>query len=391
MTADAIVVAAGSSSRMGGVDKVLVPLGGRPLLAWSLDALRASSSVGRLIVVVRPERAAELRSAAWVRATDAEVIAGATRRQESVAAGVRAATADVVLVHDGARPLVSPALVDRVCRAAAEHGAAIPLLPVTETLKRVRDGRVVETVDRAYIAVAQTPQGIRRRLLLDAYERFDPAGEREFTDEAALLEAVGAPVAVVEGDPANLKVTVPDDLERAEALLRGAGRTRVGHGLDRHPFGPDDGLALGGITIPEAPRLHGHSDGDAALHAIADAIAGVCGLGDLGRLFPAGEEATRGISSLVLLGDVVLRARTGGWTPIAVDLTITGARPRLGAERLERMRGAIAGVVGLDVSAVAVKASSGNLSGDEGAGLAIAASALVTLVRRPASDRTMVA
>lgn len=388
--ADAIVVAAGSSRRMAGADKLMAPLAGRPLLAWSLEAMRTARSVRRLIVVVRPERVAELRAAAWVRAVDAEVIDGGERRQESVAAGVRHATADVVVVHDGARPLVSPGLVDRVAQAAAEAGAAVPVVALTDTIKRVAGGRVTETVDRSGLAGAQTPQGARRALLLDAYARHDPGGPAEFTDEAALLQLSGVTIVAVEGETVNLKVTLPSDLRHAETLLLATpGLVRTGLGSDSHPFGPDDGLALGGIAIPEAPRLYGHSDGDAALHAIADAILGIAGLGDIGRLFPAGVAETRGVASSTMLAEVVSRAAAAGWRPIAVDLALTGSRPRFGAARLDAMRAAIAELLGLDVTAVAVKASTGNLSGDEGAGRVIAATALVTVLRRPGPDRTM--
>ncbi|MBA2255565.1 MAG: 2-C-methyl-D-erythritol 4-phosphate cytidylyltransferase [Chloroflexi bacterium] len=400
--ADAVVVAAGASSRMGGIDKILAPIAGRPLLAWSLDAMRAASSVRRVIVVARSEQVVDLRATSWVLSADAEIIAGGSRRQVSVAAGVRAATADLVLVHDAARPLIAASLVDRVARTAALHGAAVPVVPVSDTLKRVTATRVGETVDRAGLAAAQTPQAARRELLVAAYTRHDPNGLTEFTDEAAMLEADGVSVALVEGDPVNLKVTLPADLAHAEALLlartgtgtdrssaRDGSAIRVGHGYDRHPFGSQDGLALGGVTIPEAPRLHGHSDGDVALHAVADAMLGAAGLGDLGRSFPAGRPETRGVASGVMLREVTARVVAAGWQPIAVHLTIVGARPRLGGRRLDSMAAAIAELLGLEALSVAVSASTGNLSGDEGAGRVIAATALVTLLRRPAGARTM--
>lgn len=376
---------------MGGTDKLLASLAGRPVLSWSLDAVRSVASVQRLIVVTRADRVAQLRGSGWVRRADAEVVVGGGRRQESVAAGVRASRAELVLVHDGARPLIRPALVEAVVEATRKHGAAIPVIPVAETLKRITDdGRIGETVERLGLATAQTPQGVRRDLLLAAYGRHDPGGKREFTDEAALLEADGIPVAAVDGDPANLKITRPADLEGAEAWLVGqAGGARLGQGFDRHAFGAGDGLALGGIVLREAPRLEGHSDGDAALHAIADAMLGVAGLGDIGRLFPAHEVATSGIASGQLLADVADRVRDAGWVVTAVDLNLLGARPRFGAGRLDAMRDAIGELLGLDGSAVSVKASTGNLSGDEGAGRVISASALVTLVRRAARDPRM--
>ena len=258
-----------------------------------------------------------------------------------------------------------------------------------ETLKRV-DGdiaqgvvtRVRETVDRSDLATAQTPQGTRRDLLLRAFAEHDPAGPETFTDEASLLEASGVPVVAVPGEATNLKVTYPEDLARAEALLAARlGPPRVGIGLDNHPFGEGTGLALGGIVIEGAPRLHGHSDGDAVLHAVADGLLGAAALGDLGRFFPAGDPTTQGIASGELLRAVAARVAGAGYAPLHVDVTITAARPRLGGH-LEAMCAAVAGLLGLAAGQVSIKASSGNLAGYEGAGRGVAASAVVTLVRR---------
>jgi len=372
---------------MDGVDKLLAPVGGRPLLAWTLDALAASPRVRRLVVVTAPDRVEALRAAPWLPAATAAVVAGADRRQESVAAGVRwLASADPgggdrpVLIHDGARPLVTTALVEAVIDAVERHGAAIPVLPVAETLKRVADGRVLETVDRASLATAQTPQGARRRLLLDAWEAFPPEREVDFTDEAALLEACRIPVHAISGEPANLKVTLPDDLRRVERALAPA-PLRTGFGADRHPFGAGTGLRLGGIEIAGAPRLAGHSDGDVALHAVADALLGAAGLGDLGRLFPADDRTPRGAASDGLLRDVVARLSANGLAPSTVDLVIEGARPRLGG-RLDEMRDAIAALLEVPTSSVNVKASTGNLAGDDGAGRSMSAQAVATV--RPA-------
>ncbi len=384
--AEAIVVAAGASRRMGGLDKLRASLGGRPLLAWTLEALAAARAVDGLIVVAAPERVARLAAEPWLRAVGARVVAGGDRRQASVAAGVAAAEAEVVLVHDGARPLLTPALADAVATAAREHGAAIPLRPVAETLKRVEGGLVSGTLERRDLGLAQTPQGARLSLLRMALVATGAGRPEapEFTDEAALLEAAGVSVAVVPGEADNLKVTTLDDLRQAEALLAarlGPSRTSLGH--DLHPFGPGDGLALGGILIADAPRLHGHSDGDAVLHAVADALLGAAGLGDLGRRFPAGETATRGIASAELLAAVVRDVAAAGWRPGALDLLIEGARPHLGASRLEAMREVLANLLGLARDGVSVRASTGNLEGATGAGRAIAAQALVTIVRAP--------
>jgi 2-C-methyl-D-erythritol 2,4-cyclodiphosphate synthase/2-C-methyl-D-erythritol 4-phosphate cytidylyltransferase len=319
------------------------------------------------------------------------VVAGGARRHESVAAGLAALDAldgagdptragdRVVLVHDGARPAASAELVRTVLLAAAQHGAAIPVLAVTDTIKRIAGGQVAETVDRSVLASAQTPQGARRGLLQDAFARFPPAGPETWTDEAALLEACNIPVHAISGEPSNLKVTLPADLDRAAALLAAPashGRSqRIGTGFDSHPFGPGTPLALGGIEVPGGFRLHGHSDGDVALHAIADALLGAAGLGDLGRIFPAGPATPRGVASRELLTDVVARLAAAGFRPSSVDVTIVAAKPRL-ATLLDEMRDAIAGLLGLPPGAVNVKASTGNLSGMEGAGRGISAAAV---------------
>jgi 2-C-methyl-D-erythritol 4-phosphate cytidylyltransferase/2-C-methyl-D-erythritol 2,4-cyclodiphosphate synthase len=392
--ADAIVVAAGSSVRMGGADKLGARIGGRPLLAWTLDALIAASVVDRVVVVTAPERIGALQAAAWLPASVVAVVPGADRRQGSVAAGLEVlerldrpgggeVNDRVVLVHDGARPLVSPALVEAVAMAAAAHGAAIPVVPMGETVKRIEDGKVAATIDRTRLATAQTPQGIRRSILLEAFGRYPADGEDTFTDEAALLEACSIPVHVVDGDPGNLKVTLPADLARAEsALVPRSGVSRTGIGHDSHPFGPGRPLVLGGIRIEDAPRLHGHSDGDVVLHAMSDALLGAAGLGDLGRVFPAGPQTPAGIDSAVLLREVVDRVQTAGWRPASIDVTIVAARPRLGSQ-LDSMRDAVAAAIGLDAKNVSVKASTGNLDGMEGAGRGISALAIAVLEPAP--------
>ena len=387
MGVDAVVVAAGSSRRMGGTDKLAAVVAGRPLLAWSVAAVASAPGVDRVVVVVAPERVGEVSTADWLPG-GAEVVAGGATRQASVAAGVRHLAATdptgddrVVLVHDGARPLVSPALVAAVAEEAQRHGAAIPVLSVAETLKRIDGHRVTGTVDRAGLAAAQTPQGARRRLFLDAWARFPPDGPPAFTDEAALLEACTITVHAIPGEPTNLKVTLPDDLVRAEQQLGAAGAPRVGFGHDSHPFGPGSPLRLGGIAIDGAPALAGHSDGDVVLHAVADALLGAAGQGDLGRLFPSDDRTPRGVDSTLLLHEVVARLSAAGLRPASVDVTIIGARPRL-ASNLEAMRAAIAGAIGVEPARVNVKASTGNLVGDEGAGRSIAARAVATVVGR---------
>jgi 2-C-methyl-D-erythritol 4-phosphate cytidylyltransferase/2-C-methyl-D-erythritol 2,4-cyclodiphosphate synthase len=394
--ADVVVVAAGTSQRFGS-DKLEADVGGRPLLAWTIDRLASSDLVERIVVVTSADRLDQVRNAPWLSSKVADVVAGGARRQESVAEGLGAVSEldmslpdeagdRIVLVHDGARPLVTTALIESVIEAVRTHGAAVPMLLIPDTVRRVGPGgRILETIDRTGLSVAQTPQGARLGIFDRAMLAEPPRAAREFTDEAALLQACKIAVHAIPGDPNNFKVTVPADLDRAEAALIGTSASdrqlpRFGTGYDSHPFGPGSPLALGGIEIAGPLRLHGHSDGDVALHAIADALLGAAGLGDLGRLFPADERTPLGVDSGELLVEVMLRVRAAGFDVGHVDVTIVAARPRL-AERLDEIRDRIAELLWVDASRVNIKASTGNLFGMEGAGRGISARAIATLER----------
>lgn len=375
---------------MAGVDKLDWPVAGRPLLAWTLQALAAVPTIESIVLVVSEERRAALTGVTWLPPRVRAIVTGGERRQDSVRTGFEAlerevpdrAGSRIVLVHDGARPIVDAPLIERVSVAAVQYGAAIPVVAISETVKRLDGDVVAETLDRSVLACAQTPQAVRRELLRSALAS-DIAASHEWTDEAALLEACRIPVHVVPGDPSNIKVTVPADLARASDLLAPDRMTRRhGIGHDSHPFGPGEPLRLGGVTFPGVPRLVGHSDGDVVLHAIADGLLGAAGLGDLGRIFPADASTPAGADSQQLLGTVVIRLSEVAWRAAAVDLTIVAARPRLGA-RLDEIRDAIAGLLGLPAAAVSVKASTGNLDGSEGAGRSISTLALVTIEATP--------
>jgi 2-C-methyl-D-erythritol 4-phosphate cytidylyltransferase/2-C-methyl-D-erythritol 2,4-cyclodiphosphate synthase len=390
--ADVVVVAAGASQRYGS-DKLEADVGGRPLLAWTIDRLASSEFVDAIVVVTSSDRIDRVRYAPWLSSKVADVVVGGQRRQESVAEGIGAVAGlatsvpdeagdRIVLVHDGARPLVSAALIESVIDAVQTHGAAVPVLPLVETIKRIdADGRILETVDRTGLSVAQTPQGATLGRFQRALRESSLASPREFTDEAALLEACKIAVHAIPGDPSNLKVTLPGDLVRVDAVLAGRApaAVRVGLGHDSHPFGPGSPLVLGGVVIDGAPRLSGHSDGDVALHAIAGAILGAAGLGDLGRIFPAGPETPPGIASSELIADVVGRAAASGHRIANVDVTILAARPRL-ADELPAIGHRVAELLRVEPDLVNVKASTGNLAGMEGAGRGISAQAVVTLV-----------
>lgn len=225
--ADAVILAAGTSTRMGGPDKLCMEVGGLPLLAWTVRAAAAAASVARIIVVARPDRVQELADEPWLRSIGATVVAGGARRQDSVAAGVEAAQAEVVLIHDGARPLVTSDLIDRVAVAARAHGAAVPVVAVSESMRRMVDGRIVDILDRTDLYRSQTPHGARRRLLMEVYAMQDPRGPETFVDETTLVQAAGFVVSTVPGEPANLKVTLPGDEQLAFALLEARVRAEM--------------------------------------------------------------------------------------------------------------------------------------------------------------------
>jgi 2-C-methyl-D-erythritol 4-phosphate cytidylyltransferase len=223
--AEAVVLAAGGSTRMHGFDKVQSPILGRPLVAWTVEAVAAADSVRRVILVVRPGQEAAMEREPWVRAAGAVIVSGGERRQESVAAGIDACEAEIVVIHDGARPLATSALVDAVATEARESGVAVPLVPLTESLRRLRKDSIVDWMDRYGLNLAQTPQAMRRQLLLDAYAAHDPWGSEGIVDESLLVQMCGATVTPVRGERANIKVTVPADIEIVTAVLESRGES----------------------------------------------------------------------------------------------------------------------------------------------------------------------
>ena len=235
---DAVVLAAGSSTRMRGPDKLMLPVGGLPLLAWTLRAVAAAETVGRIVLVCRADRVDTWAREPWVRDVGANLVVGGARRQDSVAAGVEAADGEVVLIHDGARPLVTPALVDRVALTARAEGAAVPVVAVPESMRRIRDDQIVGHIDKTDLYRSQTPHGARRELLLAAYRRQDPRGASTFIDETTLVQAAGFKVTTVLGDPANLKVTLQGDEQLAMALLESRARTLAANSVPQQRQAP---------------------------------------------------------------------------------------------------------------------------------------------------------
>jgi 2-C-methyl-D-erythritol 4-phosphate cytidylyltransferase/2-C-methyl-D-erythritol 2,4-cyclodiphosphate synthase len=387
--AAAVVPAAGRGERFGGVvPKALVPLRGRPLLEYALEALGAASCV-ETIVVAAPPDALELVEASARRAAGSKVgavVPGGRDRQASVARGLEAVPAgcDIVLVHDAARPLVPVPLIDAVAAAAAESAAATAALPVDETVKRAEDGWVRATVERAGLWRAQTPQGFRRTLLETAHREAERAGFRG-TDDAALVERLGQPVRLVPGAQANLKVTMPGDLQLAEALLgpehSGApahAAPRVGIGFDAHRLVAGRPLVLGGVTIPFVRGLDGHSDADVIAHAVMDALLGAAGCGDIGRLFPPSDPAYRGADSMALLRRVGALLAEHGWRAGHVDVVVMAEAPRL-AGHTDAMRSAMARALDTDPARFSIKATTLEGLGAVGREEGIAAQAVATL------------
>jgi 2-C-methyl-D-erythritol 4-phosphate cytidylyltransferase len=221
--ADAIILAAGSSTRMGR-DKLLMEVGGIPLVGWTVRAAVGAESVRRIIIVARADRIEAVRHELWHRDMPVTVVVGGPRRQDSVAAGVEAADGEILLIHDGARPLLTSGLFDRVAFAARANGAAVPVVPVPESMRRMTHGRIVSILDRTDLYRSQTPHGIQRRVLMEVYKSHDPRGPKTFIDETTLVQSAGVVVSTVPGEPANLKVTLPGDEELAFALLEARAR-----------------------------------------------------------------------------------------------------------------------------------------------------------------------
>lgn len=382
--AEAIVAAAGQGERLGApAGKAFVPLLGEPMVVHTLRACEACALLAGIVVVVPQERVADaerLIAAAGLRRVR-QVVAGGESRQASVAAGLgRIDDADIVVVHDGARPMVRPVVIDAVVRAAAETGAASAGIPVRETVKTVQSGEAVRTEDRDRLWIAHTPQAFHAPLLREAHRRASADGFRG-SDDAVLVERLGRPVRMVEDSPANVKITVPDDLLIAERLLGGRQvTTRTGMGVDAHRLVPGRRLRLGGVEIPYILGLTGHSDADVLLHAVMDALLGAAALGDIGTHFPPDDPAWRDADSLGLLRRVAGMLAEGGWAVAHVDAVVLAEAPRIGPYA-SRMREAIAGALGLDPGAVGLKATTTEGMGAIGRGEGITAYAVATIAR----------
>ncbi len=375
----ALIVAAGQGQRAGGsVPKQFQPVLGELVLRRSVAAFAALPQIGLLQIVTSADRRGETEAALGDVARLPFVMGGATR-QDSVRNGLEALAPhkpDFVLVHDAARPLVSAALIRRVTDALDQGAtAAVPLVPVADTLKR-DDAGAWTTVPRDALYRAQTPQGFRFKALLAAHREFAAAS---VTDDMALAELAGIPITRVAGEETNMKITTEQDFSHAARLLRGTmSEFRAGQGFDAHRFTAGDHVWLCGVRIAHTAGLEGHSDADAGLHALTDAILGALGAGDIGQHFPPTDEKWRGAPSSRFLTHAARLVADAGGAVVHCDVTLICERPKIGPHR-DAMRARIAEILGVELSRVSVKATTTEGMGFTGRGEGLAAEAIATI------------
>lgn len=393
--AAAIIVAAGSGTRAGGeIPKQYRLLQGTPVLTRTLRRFLDHPEISLVVPVI-----ADVDRALYALAASAfddhpklgKPVTGGATRQASVSAGLEACAGiepEAVLVHDGVRPFTSEALISRVIAALAGADGAIAGLPVSDTLKRTSDGRITGTVDRAGVWGAQTPQAFRYGPLLAAHRAARSVPDRDFTDDAALLEWQGRSVAMVPGELDNIKITLPEDFARAERIL-GAARLppeiRTGIGYDVHAFTDGDHVMLGGVRIAHARGVLAHSDGDVALHAATDALLGAISDGDIGTHFPPSEPAWKDVASTRFLEHAASLVRKRGGVISSLDITIVAEAPRVGPHR-EAMQRSIAVAAGTEPGRVSIKATTSEKLGFLGRREGLAAFAIATIAFPPASS-----
>jgi 2-C-methyl-D-erythritol 4-phosphate cytidylyltransferase/2-C-methyl-D-erythritol 2,4-cyclodiphosphate synthase len=378
----ALVVAAGQGSRFGApLPKQYLPLGRANILRHAVAALVEHPRVANVLVAIRPEDRALFDRSVSGLAVMPPIMGGAAR-QDSVRLGLEALAAfrpHRVLIHDGARPFPDHQLVQRIIDALDKAAAAIPCLPLRDTIKRAEGGTIRETIDRSELWRAQTPQGFHFDAILAAHRA---AIGRELTDDAAVAEAAGLTPAIVDGSEDNIKVTTQDDLAAAERLLAARqGDIRIGQGFDVHPFVPGDHLWICGVRVPHGMSLAGHSDADVGLHALTDAVLGAIGAGDIGMHFPPSDPRWRGAASDQFLSHAADLVRARGGAVAAVDVTIICERPKIApcrAAMVER----VAAILGITPDRVSVKATTTEKLGFTGRAEGVAAQAVAT-VRLP--------
>lgn len=384
----AVLLAAGRGLRSGGsIPKQYRLLHGQSALRRCLELLTGLPGIAPVQLVVHPDDRAFVEDSC--RGLDIPLaVAGGATRQASVLAGLEALAPmqpDLVLIHDAARPFASPALIERGIAVAAESGAAIPAMPVTDTVKVVdAAGRVVATPDRSTLRAVQTPQVFRFQPLLNAHRRAKAAGHLDFSDDAALAEWAGLAVSTFAGEAANIKLTNPEDFQRAETMLSASlSDIRTGMGFDVHEFGDGDHVTLGGVRIAHDRGLTGHSDADVVLHALVDAILGALADGDIGAHFPPSDPQWRGATSDRFLTFAAERVAKRGGIIAHLDVTVVSEAPKIGPHR-DAMRARIAEIAGITIDRVGVKATTNEGMGFIGRREGMVAYAVAT-IRLPGS------
>jgi len=382
-SATAVLVAAGSSTRMG-FDKLSFDLGGVTVLEQSVLAFDSCPQITELVLVAGANIEFVRRVAAQC-TKPVQVVAGGATRAQSAANGVRAANGALVAIHDAARPFVSRQVIERALQAAQQYGAAAPAVPVTDTVKRAvkGDGKTVpsqcfvaDTPDRSSLYAVQTPQCFDRQTYLRVLDEMNEETAHLVTDDCSLFELAGRTVMLTQGDYANSKITTKEDLPRAEKEKT----MRIGHGYDVHRLVEGRKLILGGVEIPYEKGLLGHSDADVLAHAVMDAVLGAAAMKDIGRLFPDNDPSYEGADSLKLAQRVAALLREAGWRVENIDATILCQKPKL-APHIDTMRANLAAAFGIEIGQVGLKATTEEKLGFTGEGLGIAAHA-VTLIER---------
>lgn len=369
MKKTAIILAGGKGARMNaGINKVLIPLGGKTILQRSMEAFAGLAD--EMIIVCRAEEEETVRAlSAHLSGCSFRFARGGSTRQESVKNGLDSTCfdpEDLILVHDAARCFVDTAVAERVIQGSMAYGACIPGIPATSTYKRCdEDGFVKETPDRKMLYEIQTPQGFKAGILLPVYQKAFADGVTG-TDDASLAEYCGVPVKITEGSRTNIKITTPEDLQYAKAMIKGAEtQMRIGMGYDVHRLVRDRKLILCGVEIPHEYGLLGHSDADVALHALMDAMLGACALGDIGKHFPDSSEAYRGISSMILLSKTYGIITEAGYRISNADITIAAQRPKILPYIPEMIRN-VANALHLAEERISIKATTTEKLGFEG-------------------------
>jgi len=375
MTFSALIVAAGRGERAGGpLPKQFQSVGGKPMLRWSVERFAEHPDCAQIIVVHAAETPDTLLSC--IKGFEVDLVEGRATRTDSVRQGLDLVSQSNVLIHDAARPLLSHGVIDRLLKALSDHVGAAPALPVADALAR-QSGNGVEAVSREGLFRMQTPQAFHTEALKTAFS----VSTMAYPDEVSLARAHGVDVALTRGDEANFKVTYPDDFARAETLLN-AGTTPVtvtGMGYDVHRLDAGEGVHLCGVFIDCNLRLIGHSDADAGLHAITDAVLGAAGLGDIGDHFPPSDDQWKGADSAMFLTHALKLAKAEGVTPVHVDVTLICEKPKIGPHKAA-MKARVADLLELDARRVNIKATTTEKLGFTGRGEGLAAEAIVTAI-----------